>query len=39
LAFFGLGFAYRINREHELFSRQVVGGVTLAVAGAIVLTL
>lgn len=39
LAFFGLGFAYLINREHELFSRQVVGGVTLAVAGAIVLTL
>lgn len=39
LAFFGLGFAYLINRDHELFSRQVVVGVALAVVGAIVLTI
>jgi drug/metabolite transporter (DMT)-like permease len=39
VAFFGLGFAYLINRDHELFSRQLVAGVTLAVAGAIALTL
>jgi len=39
LAFFGLGFAYLINRDHEMFSRQVVVGVTLAVLGAIALTI
>jgi drug/metabolite transporter (DMT)-like permease len=39
VAFFGLGFAYLINRDHELFSRQIVAGVVLAVAGAIALTL
>jgi len=39
LAFFGLGFAYLINRDHEMFSRQVVVGVTLAVLGAIGLTI
>lgn len=38
LAFFGLGFAYLINRDHEVFSRQVVAGVILAVVGAVVLT-
>jgi len=37
LAFFGLGFAYLINREHEVFSRQIVAGVVLASIGAIVL--
>lgn len=39
VAFFGLGFAYLINRDHELFSRQIVAGVGLAMAGAIVLTI
>jgi drug/metabolite transporter (DMT)-like permease len=39
LAFFGLGFAYLINRDHELFTRQVVLGVGLAVVGAIALTI
>jgi drug/metabolite transporter (DMT)-like permease len=39
LAFFGLGFAYLINRDRELFSRQVVAGVALAAVGAIVLTI
>ncbi len=39
VAFFGLGFAYLINREHELFSRQIVAGVALAMVGAIVLTI
>ncbi len=39
LAFFGLGFAYLINRDHEVFSRQVVAGVILAAIGAIVLTI
>lgn len=39
LAFFGLGFAYLINRDHELFTRQVVAGVGFAVVGAIVLTI
>ena len=38
LAFFGLGFAYLINRDRELFSPQVVAGVVLAALGAIVLT-
>jgi len=39
LAFFGLGFAYLINRNRELFSPQVVAGVVLAALGAIVLTI
>jgi drug/metabolite transporter (DMT)-like permease len=39
LAFFGLGFAYLINRDHELFTRQVVAGVGLAVVGAVALTI
>lgn len=39
LAFFGLGFAYLINREHELFTKQVIAGVVLAACGAIALTL
>jgi drug/metabolite transporter (DMT)-like permease len=39
LAFFGLGFAYLINRDHEVFSRRVVAGVALAVVGAIILTI
>jgi drug/metabolite transporter (DMT)-like permease len=39
LAFFGLGFAYLINRDREVFSPQVVAGVALAAVGAIVLTL
>ena len=38
LAFFGLGFAYLINRDRELFTNQVVGGVILAAIGAIALT-
>ena len=39
VAFFGLGFAYLINRDHELFTRQVVAGVALAVVGAVALTI
>jgi len=37
LAFFGLAFAFLINRERELFTRQVVAGVVLAACGAIAL--
>ena len=39
VAFFGLAFAYLINRDHELFSRQVVAGVILAAIGAIAITI
>jgi drug/metabolite transporter (DMT)-like permease len=39
LAFFGLGFAYLLNRDEESFSPTVIIGVVIAIFGAIVLTI
>jgi len=39
LAFFGLGFAFLINRDREVFGWPVVSGILLAVVGAVSLTI
>ena len=39
MAFFGLGFAFLLNRDTESFSPPVLAGVALAAAGAIAITL
>ena len=39
MAFFGLGFAFLLNRETESFSPFVLAGVVLAAVGALAITL
>ena len=39
MAFFGLGFAFLLNRETESFSPFVLAGIVLAAVGALAITL